>query len=256
MSSPSAATANAVACTQCGGENQLPSGRRLFRCQYCDATLFVDRGGVVNHYRLPPLLGAEEARAALRRWMAGNETVKDLDKKSSLGAVVAVSFPMWLFRVRRDGREEAYVEPAAPTPIPQIADLKVPAGKLEPYSGESAEVAAVAATIPLETARGWLDQRGVGEPEETALVQVPLWRCSYSYGGTGYEALVDGSTGAVMAAVFPEKSESPYVLVAVLGLILFTLEGFLITNPVIKFFVFAMTAVPLLLLAWWVTRKV
>ena len=62
MSSP-APSANTIACTQCGGENELASGRRLFRCQYCDATLFVDRGGVVNHYRLPPLLGADEARS-------------------------------------------------------------------------------------------------------------------------------------------------------------------------------------------------
>ena len=132
----------------------------------------------------------------------------------------------------------------------------MPAGKLQPYSGETGGAAAIDVTIPLETARGWLDQRNVGEPEEIALVQVPLWRCSYSYGGTGYEALVDGSTGAVLASVFPEKAESPYVLVAVLGLILFTLEGFVIGNPVIKLFVFGITAVPLLFVAWWVTRKV
>ena len=60
----------------------------------------------------------------------------------------------------------------------------------------------------------------------------------------------------LLAAVYPEKAESPYVLVAVLGLILFTLEGFVISNPVIKLFVFGITAVPLLFVAWWVTRKV
>ncbi len=85
---------------------------------------------------------------------------------------------------------------------------------------------------------------------------MPLWRCSYSFKGADYEALVDGSTGAVMASVYPEKAESPYVGVAVVGLILFTLEGFAITNPVIKLLVFGITAVPLLFLAWWVTRKV
>ncbi len=255
MSEPAPAP-SVVVCTQCGGETPLPSGRRLVRCAFCDASLFVDRGGVVNHYRLPPLLGEDEARAALRRWMAGNETVKDLDRKSAIGALTPVSFPMWLFRVRRGGREEAYVEPAAPTPIPQLADLEVPAGKLEPFARESGGVEAVAATIPLETARGWLDQRGVGEPEETALVQVPLWRCAYRYQSTDYEALVDGSTGAVLASVYPEKSESPYVLVAVLGLVLFGIAGLAISNPVIKFFVFGIIAVPLLFLAWWVTRKV
>ncbi len=248
--------ANTVRCTQCGAQNELPSGRRFVRCAYCDATLFVDRGGVVNHYRLPALLGEDEARAAVRRWMSGNDTVKDLDRKSHIVALEAESFPMWLFRVRQGGREVAYVEPAAPTPIPQLADLKVPAGELEPYTAAAAGMAAVEATIPLDTARGWLDQRGVGEPEETALVQVPLWRCRYQFEGGEFQALVDGSTGAVMAAVFPEKAESPYVLVAVLGIVLFTIEGLAIRNPGLKLVAYAVTALPLLMLAWWVTRKV
>ena len=69
------------------------------------------------------------------------------------------------------------------------------------FDDSAAEIVAFRdATIPLETARGWLDQRDVGEPEETALVQVPLWRCPYSFKGADYEALVDGSTGAVLAS--------------------------------------------------------
>jgi hypothetical protein len=188
--------------------------------------------------------------------MAGNETVKDLDSKSKIEAVEAVSFPVWLFRVQAADGEEVFIEPAAPTTIPQLADLELPAGKLEPYQAEEGSVETTPETIPLETARGWLEQRGHDRASETALVQLPLWRCRYSFEGQSYQALVDASTGAVMAAVFPEKAESPYFLVAALGLLLFTLEGLAISNPAVKLVAYFFTAIPLLLLAYWVARKV
>ena len=244
-----------IQCSQCGGENDLPLGRHLFSCSFCEATLFVDRSGVVLHYRLPPLLDEDEARSALRRWMAGNDTVKNLDRKSRIHEVRLVSFPMWLFRARDQGGERVHVEPAAPTPIPQLADLKVPAGELEPFRLEDG-VESPEATIPLETARGWLKQRGIDDVTETALVQVPLWRCRYRYSGEEYQALVEGSTGTVLASVFPEKAESPYYLVAGLGLLLFGLEGLVISNPALKAIAYLVTALPLTLLAYWVARRV
>ena len=245
-----------IQCSQCGGDNDLPSGRRLFSCRFCDAALFVDRSGVVLHYRLAPLLDADAARSALRRWMAGNETVKDLDRKSEILDVRLLSFPMWLFRAREKGTEQVHVEPAAPTPIPQLADLKVPAGELEAFRVEAEGVESPEATIPQETARGWLRQRGIESVTETALVQVPLWRCRYRFSGEEYQALVEASTGTVLASVFPEKAETPYYLVAVLGLILFGIEGLLISSPVVKAMAYAVTALPLTLLAYWVARKV
>ncbi len=263
---PAEAAANLITCPQCGGQSELPSGRRLVRCEFCDGTLFVDRAGAVNHYRLPALLSAGEARAALKRWMAGNDTVKDLDRKATVESVEPVAFPMWMFRLRRRGGEEVVVEPAAPTPIPQLADLQVPAGRLEPFTPAGEGVEAMTATVPLETARGWLAQRGGGKGgegsvsesavTESAMVEVPLWRCSYSFGGRQYQALVEGSTGTVLAAVYPEKAEAPYVLVTVAGVLLFTLEGLLISNPAAKLVVFAITALPLALVAYWVARRV
>ena len=133
----SEARPNTITCPQCAGENSLRSGERLLACSFCGAALFVDRAGVVGRYWLPRLLDEEKARAALKRWMAGNDTVKDLDRKSSIESVEPVSFPVWMFRSRQAGGETAYVEPAAPTPIPQLADLKVPAGQLRPLDGTS-----------------------------------------------------------------------------------------------------------------------
>lgn len=245
-----------VACSQCGGENELPSGQRLLRCAFCGTTLFVDRSGVISHYRLPRLLDEGEARAALQRWMAGNETVKNLDRKSTIEGLTPVSFPMWLFRVADASGERVLVEPAAPTPIPQLADLKVPAGRLEPFRSSAEGVEAVEVTVPLETAAGWLRQKEAGEIRETALVQVPLWRCRYSYRGQAYVTLIDASTGAALASIFPEKSESPYYLVAGLGLLLFGAEGLLIGDLMLKLLAYVLTAIPLSLLAYWVARRV
>jgi hypothetical protein len=133
--------------------------------------------------------------------------------------------------------------------------LRVPAGQLVAYAAEEG-VAETAAAVPLETARGWLVQRGTAAPRETALVHVPLWRCEYAYGGQTWSALVDGSTGAVIASVFPAKSEAPYRAVAAIGLVLFVIEGLAIGNLFWKLVAYAVTAVPLLLVSHLVTRKV
>ncbi len=188
--------------------------------------------------------------------MAGNDTVKDLDRKATVESLTAVSFPMWLFRSGPRGREVVHVEPAAPTPIPDLADLEVPAGRLEPFGGPEEDAENVTPTIPLATARSWLAQRGAAEVSESSLVEVPLWRARYAFGGASFQALVEGSTGRVLASVYPEKAESPYVLVAILGLLVFGILGLAITDPVVKLFAFAAAAVPLALVAWWVTRRV
>jgi hypothetical protein len=234
----------------------------LLRCIYCDSALFVDRSGFVSHYRVPQLLDREQARSALQRWMAGNHTVKDLDKKAKIQEMVPLAFPLWFFRFREGRGASSRVEPAAPTPIPQLADLEVPAGKLEPFVAAKEDPAEIVpAQIPLSTARQWLDQRqqasGQEVPvEETALVHVPLWRCAYHFQGTTFTALVDASTGTVLASVFPTKSEGPYFLVAGLGLVLFGLEGLVLTNLLWKLLAFGFTAVPLVALAFWVARRV
>jgi len=253
-------------CPQCGGENELPSGVRLIACAFCGAALFVDRSGLVSHYRLPRLLDREQAERALRRWMAGNETVKDLDAKAELVALEAVSFPVWMFRRRAAGGESVVAEPAAPTPEPKMADLDVPAGRLEPYRSAEEGVETIAATVPLETARGWLSgalgaaRGGSGESAggqvlENALVHVPLWRAAYRFGGASWSALVEASTGRVLASVFPAKKEAPFWLVAGLGLVLFGVEGILIVDLVYKALAYLVTAVPLAMLAWWVTSR-
>lgn len=226
------------------------------RCAYCDAALFVDRSGLLLHYQLPRLLDRDQATAQLRRWMAGNETVKDLDRKATLGELTPLSFPVWMFRLGGERGETVRIEPAAPTPIAQLADLRIPAGTLEPYAEGSADdgIRQVTAQVPLPTARGWLGE-AASRVRETALVRLPLWEAHYRYQDRAYTALIDGSTGVVLAAVFPAKAESPYWLAAGLGLLLFSGLGLAIDNLLFKLVAYGAAGVPVALVAYWVARK-
>lgn len=251
-----APTSGLAVCPQCGGENRLPSGQRIIKCNFCDTSLYADRSTTVSYYSVPRLLDEKQAHAALRRWMAGNETVKDLDQKSTIEQTAPMSFPVWMFRVDEPSGEVVHIEPAAAPPIPPLADLKVPAGELEWFAGDSDSATTIEVTVPMETARGWIEGQATGAMRESALVQVPLWECHYRFEDRSYTALVDASTGSVLAAVFPEKAESPFYLVAGLGILLFGIEGLVIFNPLAKLLAYLVTAVPMTLLAYWVARKV
>src|SRR5512139_3989585 len=98
-------------CTQCGGELHPDEGQIFLTCPYCNSTVFVDKTQVVFHWYLAPTMDEGKARASLARWMAGNQTVKDLDKKARLVGQTFEYFPIWLFKRRNiQGKEEIVIE--------------------------------------------------------------------------------------------------------------------------------------------------
>ena len=70
MDSPEPTTT--LTCTQCGGELHPDEGQVFVTCPFCGATVFVDRAQVVFHWYVAPTLDADQAAAALRRWMSGS----------------------------------------------------------------------------------------------------------------------------------------------------------------------------------------
>jgi hypothetical protein len=74
--------------------------------------------------------------------------------------------------------------------------------------------------------------------------------------GRSYQAAVDGVSGKVFPADFPAKAETPFVGVAALAIIIFGLEGLLIQNLIFKLAAYAVSAVPILAIAWLTSRKV
>lgn len=202
----------AVYCSQCGGELHPDEGQIFLTCPYCGSTVYLDKSQVVFHWYLAPTLDQEKARAALARWMAGNETVKNLDTKATLSGVSFEYFPIWYFK-RRDaqGKEQIWLEPAAATSVTELKRLNLPAGDLRKYD-PNLDSQATVPTVPLDAAQTWLTERLApgGEIAERALVHLPLYTFKYGYQNNPYTAIVEGATGAVLANIYPAKAETPY----------------------------------------------
>jgi hypothetical protein len=169
--------AHTVNCNQCGGELHPDEGQIFLTCPFCGSTVFLDKSQVVFHWYLAATLNEEKARGALARWMAGNETVKDLDQKSQVTGSSFEYFPLWYFKHRSlDDREQILLTPAAAISVSEIRRLRLPAGALRKYD-ESVDSQAHVPSVPLEAALGWLAQQGVpgGQITERFLQHVPLY---------------------------------------------------------------------------------
>jgi hypothetical protein len=215
--------AHTVNCTQCGGELHPDEGQIFLTCPFCGSTVFLDKSQVVFHWYLAATLDEAKARGALARWMAGNETVKDLDQKSRVVGSSFEYFPLWYFKSRSlDDQEEIVLTPAAAISVSEISRLRLPAGDLRRYA-DSIEPQARTPTVPLEAALTWLNQKSLPARlvMERSLVHVPLYTFKYTYRDEPYTALVEGATGQVLANIFPAKEEAPYRTAGVLAALVF-----------------------------------
>jgi hypothetical protein len=205
-------------CTQCGGELHPETGQLFLTCPYCAATVYLDASRVVFHWYVAPTISAQEARGILARWMAGDATVKDLDRKATVDAQTFQYFPLWYFKYKQSGGEQILLEPAAATTIGELRSLNLPGGDLKQYDA-SLDAQAALPNVPLPTAQGWLQSRGVppGDISESALVHVPLYAFKYTYNRQSYTAIVEAATGRTLAAIYPAKAEAPFMVVGIAG---------------------------------------
>lgn len=212
----------ALRCTQCNADLHPEAGQVFVTCGACGSTVYVDKSRVVFHWWVAPTLNPGQAQGALRAWMAGNDTVKDLDRKAQLTGQTFGYFPMWYFKRRTGQKEEIYLEPAAAISVSELRSLRLPAGDLKKYD-TTLDSEAAPPTVPLTTALDWLAQRQVpaNQVAEAALVHIPLYTFKYTFNGRGYTALVEAATGRALANVFPAKAEAPFILVGVLTALVF-----------------------------------
>ena len=142
-------------CQQCAAALVVEAGARYATCEYCGTVNFLDKSQAVLHYAVRPTIDDAQAAAALRRWMAGNQTVKGLDTESRIESQMFQYFPMWLATTEVNGREEVHLKPAAALSIVELGNLRVPASDLMPYD-ESMDSTAIRASVPVTAVRSWL----------------------------------------------------------------------------------------------------
>jgi hypothetical protein len=274
MTSPSAPTlpTNQFQCTQCNGVLHPDEGQMFLTCPYCGSAVYLDKSKVVFHWSLARTLTPEAAQSNLFRWMAGNHTVKDLDKKSRVVSATFQYFPLWYAKEKDETtrKEKVFLEPAAAISISEIKHLQIPSGDLQKYDSDL-DREAVTPTVPFPAMQQWLAARGAQAHEiaEAALVHLPIYIFKYEFKGQTYTAMVEGASGKVFANLFPVKAEEPYYIVAIVATL-----GFLCISsfPIIGFatgdetgmglgllaclVAGAAFAIPIFALAAWVSAKV
>lgn len=258
-------------CAQCSGVLHPDEGQAFLTCPYCNSTVYLDKSKVVFHWAVACTVMPEAAAGNLRRWMASNHTVKDLDRKSTIVASTFQYFPVWYVKARKDGKEKIYLQPAAATSVSEIKALDIPAGDLQKYD-PSLDDKALAPSVPFPAMLTWLTQERnlpASQVAEAALVHLPMYIFKYQFQGQQWTALVEGASGKVLANLFPAKAETPYFMVAgaaTLGFLfisLFPVLGYLFGEEagvglglVACAIGMAVYAIPIFVLAAWVSAKV
>jgi len=221
VTDPVAATS--INCRQCAAPLTVEQGQPFVTCRFCGATNFVDKARAVFHYLVRPTVREDGARTALNRWMAGNATVKDLDRKSKVDSVSFEYFPMWLVRALIGRDERVLLKPAAALSVSELEQLNIPAADLVPFDA-NVDGTIVSPTVPFETMQQWLIDDQHIAPEnirEAALVHLPVYVCKYDFNKRRYTALVDAATSKVFANIYPAKWEVPYVSIGAAAFVAF-----------------------------------
>jgi LSD1 subclass zinc finger protein len=207
-----ASIATQINCGQCGSLLPVEHGSQFVTCEFCSTTSFVDKARAVFHYALRVTVRENDALSALRRWMAGNETVKGLDEKAQIERPAFEYFPMWMIRVLQGEQERVFLKPAAALSVSELEHMAVPAADLQPYD-HNLDATAVLPTVPYETMQQWLLDDHTVQSEairEVSLLHLPIYTCKYGFDGRRYTAIVDAATSKVFANIFPSKWETPY----------------------------------------------
>lgn len=214
-------------CKQCSAPLSVELGAKFVTCEFCNTVNFVDKSQAVLHYTVTPTLDEQGAAAALRRWMAGNQTVKGLDQAAQIESQTYQLFPLWQVRTVSGDKEKVVFKPAAALSIVELGKLTVPASDLVAYD-DTLDAVAVKPTVPVTAVHSWLaSNEGIatGSIEELSLVHAPIYQFKYRYKDQSYTALVDAAAGQVFAAIYPEKFELPYVSIGGFGCLAYFLAA-------------------------------
>lgn len=263
-----------IKCTQCGADVSVLQDETFIECPYCSSALYLDKSKVVFHYVIANNFKPNEAEGNLKRWMAGNHTVKDLDKKAQIAKTSFYYFPVWYFKTKDSSGDKIYIQPAATTSVSEIKKIDIPAGALKFYEKtQYNDQDMVQPDVLYDSAKSWLQSSGIdlNTVKEAALVHIPFYQFYYYFNNHTYTALVESSSGEVYANIYPAKSEAPFRILFGLSIagfiitsILCFIVAFAISNhrdafvyaEVMKIFAYALVSVPLIIMAYFVAKKV
>jgi hypothetical protein len=245
-------------CTQCGGSVEVAQGLHFFTCVYCQSALYLDRSGSVFHFVVTPTVSLADAEGKLKRWMAGNETAKDLDKNAAIETRELVYFPLWRFVVDTGHGAAEYTELASSFAIPDIKKIPVSGAGMKYFSTtEFGTLPLREPEVLLDSAIHWLEQRGIrrSQIKERNLIHVPFYSFRYTFQNETYQTVVDATTGAVIASVYPARAEKPFLFITIASALIFFIAGLIAPNFIVRFIVYLFASIPLAVVSYILLRK-
>lgn len=247
-----------IQCTQCGGSVALQEGTQFATCPFCSSALYLDKSKVVFHFVVSPTIAQDQALGNLKRWMAGNETAKDLDSLAKITNQELLYFPMWRFVINEGSQQYEVSEMASSFAIADIKSIPLSGGDLKFYSPKEFEgVPLKEPDILLDSAIHWLQRKGIQTQyvRETNLIHIPFYLFKYDFRGNTFQAVVDAVSGRVLTSVYPPRAERPFVWMSVASILVFFVEGLLAPFWWIRIPLYLVTAVPIGLAAYFVVKK-
>ncbi len=201
-------------CPKCGAVLQVKPGTQMATCPFCDTVTYIDRSSALFFYLLPFSIDENAAKGIFKRWTAGPAQAKDLESTAKITKLTKEFFPVFRFRRTVNGKETVFAKPAKGTPLPGMQDLTIPPGNIVVYDAKTSTGGAevIQPDIALDS---YLPELA-GTSIDQALVYFPIYEISYDYKGSSYQAVIDGSSGAVYTTSSPTRSSGAYI--AVMGL--------------------------------------
>lgn len=228
-------------CPKCGAVLPVKPGTQMTTCSYCGTTTYIDRSSALFFYLLPFSIEEAAAKGIFKRWTAGPAYAKDLEASAKITRLAKEYFPVFRFRRMVNGKEQVSVKPARGTLLPGMQNLAVPPGNMVIYDS-SVSTAGAEVLQPDISIDSYIPEL-TGDAIDQALVYFPLYEIEYTYNGTPYSVVIDGSSGNVSSTDAPKRGSASYVGVMGLAFVLGLMGGLLgvFVNPV--FFVLIIAGV-------------
>lgn len=221
-----------VACPQCGAGINAVTESSFYRCPFCTSSFVVRDGAGIRQYTF---LCAQDDRIA---WSALAEHLAQI---GAAGEIVNVSCelmlaPFWMFALHNGSNRLLY---AGNAEQPETCGITLPGGDLM-YVPQGMDLPPVDVTLPEALSRA-----GIDEPRQTSLLYLPIYRLSYRYAGTPYEAIVSAADRKCYTVITPpaDRMQIPaqhIVMICSFAAIL-VIEGFAIRDVLWRMAAFALT---------------
>ena len=202
-------------CPQCGAPVSVSPRISFHSCEYCNTTSFIDRSGVMFYYLIPFIIEKDSAEKIFARWLKNPRMAKDLHTNAKIKNFKRTLFPVYLFTRLINGEEKKFTRPARGTLIEGIENLTVPPGSMKIYDNtiDTQNAERIDPDITMEVYLRDLPVTAVSQ----SLLYFPIYQVEYEFNGETWHAVIDGSSGAVHATMYPVRSSLPFGTVFFIG---------------------------------------